>query len=117
MTQDVLETLAVAAVFGVVLGPLLARSSARREKIYGGTAAQVFHLLGAVAMMGLLPGVIAGVILRIPFVTTFSIALGLLALCFAALLVFAVLEKPSRPAPQALEDRGWTAEDARTSGM
>ncbi|NJL55610.1 hypothetical protein HC928_10735 [bacterium] len=60
---------------------------------------------------------IAGVILGVPFMTTFSIALGLLALCFAALLVFAVLEKPARPAPQVLEDRGWTAEDARKSGM
>lgn len=117
MNQDILEMLAVAAVFGVLLGPRLARSAARRAPIYGGAAARALHLLAAVAMTGLLPGVLAGVVLGIPFLTTFGIAMGLLAACFALLLAFAMLESPARPAPQPAEDRGWTAEDARRSGM
>ncbi|MBC7869452.1 MAG: hypothetical protein H7Y09_01325 [Chitinophagaceae bacterium] len=117
MTHHVLEILAVSVVFGIIFGPLIARSSSRREKVYGGALAQVFHVIGAGAMVGILPGVIAGLIFGGGFGTAFPVALGLLATSLFSMVLFAIVEKPARPAPQPTEDRGWTEEDARKSGL
>jgi|GEM_PF-1572126 len=79
MNRDLLEILAVSVVFGVIFGPLIARSSSRREKVYGGTLAQVFHMIGAGAMAGLLPGIFTSLIVGGGFREAFPVALGLLA--------------------------------------
>ncbi|MDX1993415.1 MAG: hypothetical protein SF029_13580 [bacterium] len=117
MNSEVLETMAVSLVFAVIFGPLLARSSARRDRIYGGTLSHLFHIISAGGMVGALPGVIAGVILGVPFLTTVAVAFGCLGISLLASLLFAIVEKPSLPAPVVTEDRGWTAQDARTSGL
>ncbi len=117
MNRDLLEILAVSVVFGVIFGPLIARSSSRREKVYGGTLAQVFHMIGAGAMAGLLPGIFTSLIVGGGFREAFPVALGLLATSLFSMLLFAIVERPARHAQQPIEDRGWTAEDARKSRL
>lgn len=99
---------------GLVLGYFTARSSARRERIYGGQAALIFHYIGAAAVTGILPLVLATLILGGGFHTAFPLALSFMVTGFLALVIFAVIEQPARSAQLA---KGWTEQDARTSGM
>ena len=118
MDDITLKTFAVCLAFAVILGPFAARSSLRREPIYGGILAQIFHLTGAAAMMGVIPGVITALILGGGFRVAFPIAAFFLATSFVMLLIFALFERPARSAHLAqTQDHGWTAEDARTSGL
>jgi hypothetical protein len=96
------------------LGYFTARGSARREKIYGGQLALVFHYLGAAAMTGVLPVVLASLILGQGFGLAFPLGVSFLATSFVALLLFAVIERPARARHQK---HGWTEHDARTSGL
>lgn len=113
--------LIITAGFALIFGPLTARSSMRREPIHGGTVAQILNLLASIAMMAVVPGVLASIILG--HNAGFAIVLGifLMATCYLLLVGFAVVEKAPREAylasrkPQ--EDKGWTAEDALKSGL
>lgn len=109
-----LQALLIGLGFGLVLGGFTARSSARREKIYGGRAALAFHYIGASAVTGVLPVVIASLILGGGFGTAFPLALSFMLTGFLALVIFAVIEQPARSSHLA---KGWTEQDARTSGM
>jgi purine-cytosine permease-like protein len=111
-----LVALVFAVGFALIVGYFTARSSSRREKIYGGAPAYFFHYLGAAAFTGLLPGVLGSIVLGVGRELVAPIALGFLAITFAALVLFAVIEQPAR-ANAKHEDRGWTAEDARKSGL
>ena len=96
--MDVLtQSLLVCAVFAVIFGPLTARSSHRRSPIRGGIVAQAFHLIGTMAFVSVLPGVIAALILGGGFETAFPLALTLSVLSFLSLLVFAVFEHSAGP--------------------
>lgn len=118
MDDITLKTFAVCITFAVILGPFAARSSLRREPIYGGILAQIFHLAGTGAMMGVIPGVITALILGGGFGVAFPVAVFFLATSFGLLLIFALFEHPARSAHLAqAQDQGWTAEDARTSGL
>jgi hypothetical protein len=99
---------------GLVLGYFTARSSAKREKIYGGQTALIFHYIGAAAVTGVLPVVLASLILGGGFRTAFPLALSFMVTGFLALVVFAIIEQPARSAQLS---KGWTEQDARTSGM
>ena len=100
--------------FGLVLGYFTARSSARREKIYGGQVAHLFHYLGSAAVTGVLPVGLSSLILGAGFGTAFPLGVSFMIAGFLALVIFAVLEHPARAShvPQ-----GWTEQDARTSGL
>jgi hypothetical protein len=113
-----LQALIISAVFGIVVGPLTARSSNRREPIYGGVTAHVFHVAGAIAYAAVLPAVLSALILGGGFRTAAPLALALVAASLLALTLFAVVERPIRI--HRLDERkesGWTEEDARTSGL
>jgi hypothetical protein len=99
---------------GLVFGSFVARSSARREKIYGGTAALLFHYIGAAAVTGILPLVLASLILGGGFGLAFPLAVSFMLTGFAALVIFAAIENPARPKTVST---GWTEHDARTSGL
>jgi len=99
---------------GLVLGYFTARSSAKREKIYGGQAALIFHYIGAAAVTGVLPVVLSSLILGGGFSTAFPLGVGFMVTGFLALVIFAVIEQPARSEHLA---KGWTEQDARTSGM
>ena len=100
--------------FGLVLGYFTARSSAQREKIYGGQTALIFHYIGAAAVTGILPLVLATLILGGGFSTAFPLAVSFMVTGFLALVIFAIIEQPARSAQVS---KGWTEQDARTSGM
>lgn len=118
MSERELFVLALMAVFGVFFGWRTAQSSLKREPIHGGAGAQTFHLLGAAAFVAVLPGVLCGLVLGVVH-TIIPIAIGLVITALLSMLGYAVFERPARPAvavaPQ--EDRGWTEEDARKSGL
>jgi len=116
MDRTVLTLLITLAVI-VLLSVPTARSSARRDKIYGGTGARVFHFLGAAIYIGVLPAALCGSILVGPFKLGIPLAFGLLALSFLLLMAYAIFERPARAASKPSEDRGWTAEDALKSGL
>ncbi len=103
--------------FGLIVGPLTARSSNRREKIYGGTPAKSLHLLASGMYVATPPTVLTGVIAGVGLRTLFPLALVLIFGSLGVLLIFATFEKQARPASDAKSDRGWTAEDARKSGL
>lgn len=109
--------LLVGLVFGLIVGPLTARSSIRREKIYGGTPAKLLHLLASGMYVATPPTILTGVIVGVGLKTLFPLALLLIFGSLGILIIFAIFEKQARPAPDAKSERGWTAEDARTSGL
>jgi hypothetical protein len=95
MDETLVQVLLIATVFGLVFGPLTARSSHRAQPVQGGLAAHLFHLIGTMAFVAALPSVLATLILGGGFVMAVAVAAALIALSLLALLVFAVLE----PAP------------------
>lgn len=102
----------------MVLGCVpLARSSNRRDAVRGGLGAQVFHFIGVLAYIGVLPAALLGSILVGPLTFGVPLALGLLAVSLLSLFVYAIFEQPTRVRLKPAEDRGWTAEDALKSGL
>lgn len=111
---------ATALLIGLVLGSIfavfVARRSLREEKVYGGTPALIFHFLGVLGFCMTLPTVIVALILRGGFGLAFPLGIGCVLAAFAALLVFAAIERPAR-AGAAPDDDVWTEEKARSSGL
>ncbi|NWG15121.1 MAG: hypothetical protein HXY41_00665 [Chloroflexi bacterium] len=116
MDRTSLTLLIVAALIVVFCVPL-ARSSNRRDQIYGGAAARFFHFIGAAAYVGVLPSALFGSFLVGPLKLGIPLALGLLAISLLALLLYAVFEQPARAKRVPEKERGWTAEDALKSGL
>jgi nitrate/nitrite transporter NarK len=82
--------------FALVFGALTARSSARREKIYGGTLAHVFHYIGAAGAVGVFPTVLAGLILKLGFGRSVVTGFSFVIVSLVALFLFALVEYPAR---------------------
>jgi hypothetical protein len=106
--------------FAAFVGWYIAHKSAAKEPIYGGVAARAAHYVGAT-------GASAGAI-YLPFVPImfilgrsiqWALVLGIASLLIGlgALMVFAFLEQPALAKRQPQQDRGWTEEDARKSGL
>ncbi|MCB9451840.1 MAG: hypothetical protein H6672_10395 [Anaerolineaceae bacterium] len=114
--DNVILALLIGLGLGLVFAIPVARRSIRKEPIYGGALAHVFHYVGTAAFVSVLPTVLASLILRGGFSVAFPLAIGLLVVCFAGLFLFAVIERPARPQLNA-EDSGWTKEDAQKSGL
>lgn len=112
-----LEPIIFSMMFGLILGPLTARSSQRRQPIYGGPVAQLLHGLGAVLMIAVIPMVLVNLILGNGFLPSVVLGFSTLGTGFLVLLVFAAVEKPALNAHTTAQDHGWTEEDARTSGL
>jgi MFS family permease len=110
--------LLVGAAFAVVFGPLTARSTERREKIYGGTVARVLNLIASVLFVAIVPTVLTGVILGHGFLGL-PYALAYFLASFIVLLIYAMIERPAREANVTERSivQGWTEQDARSSGL
>jgi hypothetical protein len=115
--SDLTIALTVGAIFGLIFGPLTARSSAHREKIYGGTPAKAIHMIACGMMVSVPPAALTGLIVGLHWQTLIPMGLTLLFGSLGVLMAFAALEKPAIPAKDAQLEKGWTAEDARASGM
>ena len=82
--------------FGLVLGYFVARGSARREKIYGGPVAYALNYIASAGVVGVLPVVLASLILRGGFGLAFPLAVSFMVVSLIALVIFAVIEQPAR---------------------
>ncbi len=103
--------------FSVIFGYFTARSANRREAVYGGPPAQAAHYVAAAAMTGL-PLTVLATAITSGLLAAVSTALVFLAFTWGGLLTFAYFEGPAREAALAAQtDRGWTEEDARSSGL
>ena len=100
--------------FALVLGYFVARSSARREKIYGGQAAHALNYIASAGVAGTLPVVLASLILRGGFGLAFPLAVSFMVVSLISLVIFAIIELPAR---SKATGQGWTEQDARTSGL
>lgn len=115
--SDLAIALTVGAIFGLIFGPLTARSSTHREKIYGGTPAKVVHMIACGMMVAAPAAALTGGIVGLGVLTLLPMAFGLVFGSLGVLFIFAALEKPAIPVKDAKQELGWTAEDARASGM
>lgn len=107
----------IGLILALILGFLTARSSSRRDKIYAGVLAYIFHYLGAVCIVSVLLSVLINILLHSGFVRTFLWAAGLVGVGFLNLLLFAVIEHPVRSIKKPKEVAVWTEKEARTSGL
>lgn len=112
--NNTILALAIGLSIAVLFGYYVAQKSSRQEKILGGSAAQAFHFIGAAAITGILPVVLASLLLGLGLATALPFALAFLATGWIALFFYAVIERSAR-AQIKVEDRGWTREDARKS--
>lgn len=104
-------------VFGLYFGRMVARGSIQAQPIHGGKTAEALHYAACAIMAGLVPSILVEVLVF--RIGTRSILIGVVALIvvFTCLTAFAAVELPARAAARQQEDKGWTAEKARTSGL
>ena len=94
--SDWLVAIIVGVAFGLVLGVKIARDSNAKQPVQGGPLARVFHYLACAGLTGMVPFIVAGIVVGLPFVKLFGTAVGFLALTGLFLLVSATLERPER---------------------
>jgi hypothetical protein len=104
----------IGLTIAVVFGTYVSRRSNRVQRVNGGMIALALHWIASSAIAGVLPVVLASLILGLGFSTAFPFGVAFLATGWAALVIYAVFERPKR-VQVMVEDRGWTREDARKS--
>lgn len=109
--------LLIGLVIGIPFGLYVSVVSNRHEKVNGSTPAKVFHALGAIVLCTALPGVLIEVFSGAGFLNAVVFGLGAFALAFLMLCGYAVFERPALQKQSHEEDRGWTAEKAKSSGL
>jgi len=112
--DNTLLVLVIGIAVGLIFGYYIAQKSSSKKNIQGGLAAQVFHYIGATCIAGVLPVILASLILGHGFRTGFPFAIGFLITGWVALMIYAIFERPSRLKDNA-PGQGWTKEDARKS--
>ena len=116
METRLLVTLVIIVVFAVVSAVPVSKASQKRDKIHGGTPAKLFHFLGVLSYLVVLPSALVGSVLLGAWEFGIPAAVSALLIGIVFLLLYAVFELPARnKLPK--EDRGWTEQDARTSGL
>ncbi|MCL4237613.1 MAG: hypothetical protein KJ047_05145 [Anaerolineae bacterium] len=93
MTDWIIAVL-IGAVIGLIIGVKIARDSNARQPVLGGVLAQAFHYLACAGLTGMLPFIIAGIVVGLSFLALFGTALGFLALTGVFLLAHAGFERP-----------------------
>ena len=83
----------IGAACGLVLGVKIARDSEAKQPLQGGPLARVFHYLACASLTGMLPFIIAGIIVGLAFLALFGTALGFLAVTAVLLILHAVFER------------------------
>lgn len=107
----------IGCIFGLIAGWFVSQQSAKREAIYGGASAHLWHYL-ATATMTSLPIMVLTVAIRRGFWVALLTALSVTIVSWIFLLAFAITEKqPREVALSKRVNRGWTEQDARTSGL
>ena len=115
-------------IFGLVAGFFVARHSQNRQPIHGGIGAKALNFVASALLISLAPTMLTMIFIvhpdplyigdiRLPSILVLVlIALCLMGSALLMLLPYAVIESNTRP-PVTEEDRGWTEQDARSSGL
>jgi len=98
--SDWLWAVIIGVAFGLVIGVKLARDSKRKQGLRGGAVSEVLHMLACAGVASVLPFIIAGIVLGLPFLTLLGTGVGFLAFVALALLAFAALEQAAPPLPE-----------------
>jgi hypothetical protein len=126
-TIDVIAILAL-VVFGVVAGFFVSRHSQSRQPILGGPVARALNYAASALLISLAPTMLTMIFIvhpaplyigdtRLPpLVVLVLIAVGLMGGALLLLLPYGAIEASAK-APVIEEDRGWTEQDARSSGL
>lgn len=132
MDPSFLKLLTLIALVAIVLrlGVVVHRRSGADKAIHGGALSQMLNFLSGLCFVAILPTVCLSVLILHPEAVNFAgitwhpilfivLSLGLGSFVFA--LLHAVFERaPFQRAQQkadAMEARGWTEQDAKTSGL
>jgi hypothetical protein len=122
----------ILVVLGLVVAYTTSRSSNKREKLHGGTSSQILNYLASGLIAMIAPTVLCNVFFIHPnflgtiapfgwnltaFAHALVIALVMIALALLLLMPLAATEKPYLDKLAKREDKGWTKEDAETSGL
>jgi hypothetical protein len=120
---------------GLVLAYRTAQGSNNREKIQGGAIAQIGNYVASAMLAMLAPVVLANIFFIQPtflgteillpvlawditkFAHVLVIAVVMVGIAVIFLIPYAIAEKPKLEALKQGENRGWTREDAETSGL
>lgn len=107
---------AVGIAFGLFVGSRIAKRSEQDEAIYGGGSAKTLHRLASIALGGAFPAGLLTIFLAHSVVSGIVMGFAFVGTAFVLLILFALVE--NGPRAIALEDdRGWTEEKARSSGL
>lgn len=109
-------TVIVTALIGVLGSFPAAHISERRERIYGGLPAKLFHQIGIGFYLGIIPAALLGTFLVGPLRLGIPLAFTCLGIGLSMLFLYSIFERPARVGLVA-EDHGWTEADARSSGL
>lgn len=97
--SDWLIAVIIGAALGLLIGVKIARDSNARQPVRGGMLARVLHYLACSGLTGMLPFIIAGIIVGLPILLLFGTALGFLVLTAVLLLLTAAIERGGAPSP------------------
>lgn len=135
--MDTTDTISILILAGIAIvgGYFTARNANNREPVHSGSVAKIGNYAASAILTALAPTVICtlffirptflGDEIRLPvlgwdateFAHAITVALTLVALAMAFLIPYALAEKPHLDRLAQQEDKGWTREDAETSGL
>ena len=133
-TTQIISILILAGI-AIVGGYFAAQVANKREPIHAGGVARVGNYVASAILVALAPTVLCtlffirptflGDAIHLPvlgwevteFAHAITVALTMLVLALAFLFPYALAEKPYLDRLAHKEDRGWTREDAETSGL
>lgn len=117
MEPRILIAVLLLLAFGVYFGRKLAQISESVATIRGGQTARMLHFLACCIMAMLVPSILAEVFVFRLGTISVVFSIGLVGIAFLLLIGYAALELPARERASLEEDRGWTAQDAKASGL
>lgn len=104
--------------FGLIFGYRTWRSSHKRETSSATGIAQVFHYLASGIMATVTPTVLTCVIIfETGLIPAVLVGVAMFIIALLLLIPYAIFEKSAQDRAAAKLDRGWTREDALSSGL
>lgn len=97
--NDWLIAVFIGLAIGLLLGVKIARDSHKRQPVRGGVLGQALHYLACSGLTSVLPFIISGIIVGLPFLQLFGTGIGLLVLTGILLVIYALIERSTASAP------------------
>lgn len=115
-TRLIIAVVVIGAI-GLYFGNRISQQSQKAEKIHGGPLAMALHQAACSIFISLLPTILAGVFVFHIGLRAVVLGLLMMGIAFLCLMGYAALEIEPKAAARKAKERGWTAEDARASGL